>query len=296
MAENGIDPDIIPSQKYDVDRCVIWCTIGGSAHNPATRDVSGVLVTDGWHAYVDQVIWPMIELGYTRFALHNPFGTRTDLGEAMQADQYLDAISQGTKFLLRDFKEAFRPVTERCEVISYLGSLRYTDSLNVLRNNPLKVDNWLKRIYQCYYLSLEAGMSIGFDGLFELPETDAGYRFCRLLESLGVKVYVEPWPHKDFPNFFDLNSITTYHLYTVKQPWWAAPREQLTGEVMIILNRPPTGETWSTALTKPWLPDWCRYFYSNNMTPAFGPFEILRNKMTFQQLMEMPSGGVTINI
>jgi len=256
----------------------------GSGSNVEDRRIQFGIKETGWRGFVQKYITPAIPLGYQRFHLHNPAGTLPN--EEMQADQFQDAKEQGDLgWIFRDFVSAWRPITRNLslEVIAYLGT--FEDDFARYQAGQYTKDNYLKRLWESYRYPLDAGMSIGFDAMTG-PETDPDYHFMRMLQGLGVKTYIEPWPNVRNPHHWDCNNITTNQLFAHLNPNWAAPRTSLTGEVIILLTTPPTGETWANY--DAWGPRWCREFMANGysvMVPLYQ--QILRGE-PLDQWLERP--------
>lgn len=241
----------------------------GSGADPAHRNIGWDIAIRGWSQFVESQIKPAIDLGYTRFHLHNPGGSV--LGLPMQADQFMLCGEKGLVSVLKDFVKAWKPITAKFEVIAYLGTLSGTPTFINLKTQK-KPKDYLKRLYDSYSLPLDAGMSIGFDALYDAPPISAEYSFLRFLQSFGVRTYIEPWPQITQPQYWDCNHVSTVQLINHMQRIdgsWAAPKDKLTGECLVIMNEPPQGHTWSDY--NDWCPDWMRSMWAQNFIPCIAP-------------------------
>lgn len=269
------EPYQAPHRDNPIENLIFFWGIG-SGRAPAIRNTGWNIARDGWQQFVDQWIKPMIDLGVRRFQLHNPFGT--DLGEPMEMDQAIEAEQRGLRGLLDDFVSAWRPITAsgQVEVISYLGL--FDVDMRRLQTGQYSKDDFLETFWKCFRLPLDAGMSLGWDALHYngVGERDTWYLMYRLIQSLGVKCYIEPWPHRLRPHLWDCNHESTVQVWRnmVRDPnrWpsWAAPREVCTGEACVIMNSPDAtqGHTWQNGDT--WQPQWCREIMAQGMTPIVG--------------------------
>lgn len=264
----------------------------GSGADPAHRNIGWNIATEGWQQFVDAMVRPAIEMGVTRFWIHNPAGT--EAGQPMQADQFARAREAGLYPVLKDFVQAWKPITARYEVVAYLGLFEQEFM-------DLAPAQFLDRVMESYRLPIEAGMSIGFDAMFQEDGTRADQRFMRLLQSLGVKTYVEPWPRNTSPQLFDCNNISTVQLYNHKlyvDPSWAAAREKLTGEIVIALNSPMS--EWDPRIPTPprvptnnwanfstgWGAEWCREIIAQGFTALIGMDEMVARRQTLESWLE----------
>lgn len=236
----------------------------GSGDNP-NRNIGWVEPSGGWTAFVETWVKPGIDLGITRWQLHNPAGTET--GQPMQADQFVLAKEQGLDWVIEDFVKAWRPITEQpgIEVIAYLGM--FYEGLLERQESPKRKDAFMQRLVDSYRYPVDAGMSIGFDALHQQPASSEAATWMRFLQSMEVKTYIEPWPYIGSQHLWDCHHMSTLWLYnhmTRVDGSWAAPRDQLTGEPIIILSQPIDGETWATY--HEWAPKWCREMNSQGFT------------------------------
>lgn len=262
----------------DIIGCYI---IGGSSTVIEDRRIGWNIKAEGWRGFVDRWVKPAIEMGFKRLELHNPGGT---LGtEVMQADQFIHARNAGLDWILDDFIEVWKPITASgIEVISYLGDIKDDNDFKKRAAGTYSKDDWFRRIEQSYNLPLNAGMSIGFDALSEVGPDSTEYLFVKLIQSMGVKVYIEPFPHHDYPNLFPLNALTTQSLRDAWSSWWPPKKELLTGEQITLMDKPPAGQTWETYTR--WLPKWCQEKRALNETPMVLMYELVRDRFPIAKL------------
>lgn len=249
----------------------------GSADDPTRRNIGFDVVEKGWKNFVDREVLPGIDLGVTRYQLHNPAGT--DRNFEMQVDQFLLAKKNPELAnVWKDFVKVWKPITNKAEIICYMGVIKHPQNkdLESYKNNKYKKALWLQRLIECYKLPLDAGMSLGFDAFFELERSTPEFTFFETLTNLGVRTYTEPWPHKSTPHFFPHNSITTEQLYLAFSDDWAAKKESVTGEKIRLLNQPPAGKTWQDY--ESWAPEWVRKTIAEGWSVSIPLYDQIRNK------------------
>lgn len=249
----------------------------GSGNDPVNRNIGFNVVDQGWQAFVNREVLPGLDLGITRYQLHNPAGT--DNRYEMQVDQFLLAKNiPALANVLKDFAKVWKPITERAEVIAYLGVIKDPQNklLESYKKDRTKKALWLQRLIDCYKLPLDAGMSLGFDAFFDLPEDLPEFSLFETFTNLGVRTYVEPWAHKDRPHFFKHNSITTEQLYRAFSPDWAARPEVITGEKVLLLNQPPPGKQWQDF--EQWAPEWTQSMIAQGWSVSIPIYEQIRGR------------------
>ncbi len=240
----------IPRAQAEVDysqRIISLLLIGGSSTDIEDRRVAWGLRQRGWEGFVRLVVRPQLDAGVRRIQIHNPFGALPD--EPMQFDQYIHARSAGLTFLTEGFVEAWKPVIEGrytdgepVEVIAYLGKLPDDPDFQKLLDAG-DTTGWLARAVVSLSLPLEAGMSLGFDASASAAEQSPTHRLTELLQSLGIRIYIEARPYKYTPHWFDNNVIITDRFWKRSDPLehpgdsgkWAAGNDQLTGEIVRIV-------------------------------------------------------------
>lgn len=166
-------------------------TVGNSSPVESDRRVGQGIKESGWFGFVGGTVQHAIDNGFTRFATHNPFGTKAN--EQMLASQYLHAKAAELHWLTDGFVEAWRPITERYEVIAYQGSIMEDPSFfEEWKAGPAAFGAYVAR---CYQPIIEAGMVPAFDAHQHLPAGHfavAGHRF--VMQSTGPVAYFEPGP------------------------------------------------------------------------------------------------------
>ncbi|MEO0586663.1 MAG: hypothetical protein AAF078_03400 [Planctomycetota bacterium] len=263
--------------SLDADRFVVRYVIGNSSTRDENRRVGhGLSRSGGWSSFVRLKVRPLIDRGFTRFMLHNPFGVVG--GERMAFDQYVEAREARLGWLTDDFVEAWSPVTRGdysdgrpIEVIGYLGDLDDDPDFVALREAGDRA-GWLRRAAVSVSPVVDAGMSVGFDSANQLAEGSAEFGLIRMLNGLEVRTYVEPRPHKTVPNLWSQNVISIDRFWRRSDPElhpgssgrWAARNDQLTGEIVRIV-RYPEGDlagqleaaraAWADGHTVAWSPE-----------------------------------------
>lgn len=266
-----------------------YFNIGFSGGAISNRNIGYDLKEIGWREFIDRWVKPLIlEKGVSRIELHNPAGTLPN--EDMQADQFIHARRQGLDWVSKDFISAWRPITamKNVEIISYLG-LMHTDAdfsrLKLKRNCK---DNWLYRVYDAYRLPMDAGMSIGFDAIHHEPEESPEHHFVKMVSGLGLKTYIEPWPHKDCPHWFQSNHITVNSFWPhVNGSSWAADEKLLTGEKIMMINK---GLETNGGFEYFWLwgPKMIRDFQAKGFTVMAPADYLFEYNETLEEFLERP--------
>lgn len=250
------------------DRLVVWYSIGFSSNVAADRNVGWDIKKLGWAGFIDKYVKPQIAWGARRIVLGNPFGALG--GEDMQLDQYIDARDAGLNWLTDGFAEAWRPITASgVEVIAYLGAIPNDPDFG---GPPAQ---WQPRFWESINPVLDAGMNVAFDASSGAPVTSTTYAAVKLAEARGAKVYVEPRPNKNQPQWHGYPVISLDSFWKTSDPSvnsgalnWAATNEQLTGEVIRLITEPPAGSTW--AQINQWLPAVTHSITASGNTVAFG--------------------------
>jgi len=278
---------------WDASRFIACKVVGGSSNDASKRRISYPLWEKGWKGFIKDEVFPLLGLGFTRISVHNPAGAM--LSEEMQADQFIHAKETGCGWVEDGFVEYWRKITgSGVEVAMYLGMLKNDPNFVSLAAGRLTKDDWLKRVYESYALVLDAGCSVCFDALFDVREDTPEFRFFQLINSLGVKTYLEPIPHKDNPYMYKANFIITEQLYKHKDASWAADELVLTGEKIRLLNQPydPTDIGWKNEAA--WLPQWINDCRSKNYSCLLGPGGMLERRQTVADLLKIPYKPIVI--
>ena len=235
--------NITSSRHYPI----FYILVGGSGVNPKVRNIGGQLPYVGWETFVKRKIEPLIkwagkdENGHprARFWLHNPWGLTLE-EKVMRADQYLLARKAGLNLVTQRFVEAWKPITqEDIEVVAYLGKLNDQESMGKLTGS-----DWFNRAFLSYQLPIQAGMSIGFDSFTGEQISKENY-FRKLIESLGIRTYIEPRPRKDQTFLYSANIMSIDSFWKRSDPdlykdsKHMARTSDLSGEIVrLIVNDP----------------------------------------------------------
>lgn len=245
----------------NIPRIFDWWLIGWSSADSSKRCVGNVYAAGGWKKFVEMNVLPTLSWGVEGILVHNPFGCLPN--EDMMFDQYLYAKNAKLDWLIKDFVSAWRPVTSQVEVVGYLGRIQGEPKFEALKQ-PTKVDDWLKRFYKSIAFVLDAGMSVAFDGAAGYATDTPEALIIQFLNAMGVKCYVEARPRK-FTPFLSYPVIAidqTWHQQDPElsqNPWMQqnmAKNSELTGEILRLINTPPTGHTWADYDT--WIMDYAQ--------------------------------------
>ena len=270
--------------SYAADKLVSWITIGGSGHDPSDRGVAWNIEAEGWTGFVETFVQPQLAWGAKRILLHNPFGTL--VGEAMQADQAIEAQNAGLNWLLDDFVAAWQPITAQgIEVIAYLGMPRNDASFT-----GLSEQQWFDRLWQSLDLPLRAGMNIGFDMSLQAAPGDRDWSAVEQLHQRGVRVYGEPRPAESSLHWRAMPLVAEDHVWLETNPElypetrnWAAKDSQITGEVVRLINHPPPGQTLETMAY--WLPGQARGILREGHTVAVEVNGLIERGISMTQIL-----------
>lgn len=222
---------------------IVGFNIAWSSSNHSLRHIGRGLPQIGWDAWLRTNIDPLVEMGVTRFELHNPFGA--DAGEAMDFDQAVEMQSMWWRVrrqlgLVHDigpraFAAAVDALRERypnIEIITYLGSL-CTDRDMASR----EAGDWLTRFADSLHHVLNAGCRVGFDASSGVVEGSREYRAIQLVEALGGRPVIEAWPHRDKPHLHGFDCLMRYGgSYRTYQTHADSPIGQLTGERIVLVT------------------------------------------------------------
>lgn len=262
----------------NTEKIIGYWSAGWSADNPKTRNVGWGIPENGWSGFIDQWIKPAIDLGFTRFEIHNPFGCLAN--EPMQFDQYIHAKNAKLDFLTKDFAKSWRKITEKYEVIGYLGIPAWDADFLNRAQKPLLRDDWLRRMTESVNPILDAGMSLGMDSLAGESEHSHYTHFAKTIQALGTKVYIEPCVFQSQRHWMGTPTIITNQLYWVLNNIWNVPVKEHTGEFIQILIAPENGGDWNNPDI--WLPQWIKKCNSENQTAMFNPMNLVNGKIKLE--------------
>ena len=235
----------------DVSKLIAWWNIGWSTRDASVRNVGRNLPNIGWRGFIETEAQSAVARGFRRLMLHNPFGTLP--GEVMQFDQYIEAVGADLGWLTRDFgywKRVTRgsfTADDPVEVIAYLGALDSDASFEKVRKlqTPVAAAAWIARAYSSILPLLDAGMSIAFDSLGGKNGVDIHHPavdFVSLLQALGVRTYIEPWPGKQQLMFHVKPGIVMVDRFwknmASRDFTWHTPVAEVKGEIVRIVKSP----------------------------------------------------------
>jgi hypothetical protein len=228
--------EISPTREND--RFIAFVQIGYTSSNAAHRHVNDNLL-NGWKPWVLQSVDPIVDRGYTRIQLHNPFGT----GDYMELDQYLRAKEAGLNWLTDDFVEAFKPYTSKgIEIIAYIG----LDKGDVTFGTT--TEQWFQRFWGSVQPMIDAGVSIALDSACLQPEQSNLYAAAQMLRAMDVKVYIESRQMQSYPQWANFGVFSEESWWHDSDPEtnpdagsWALPDDRITGEIIRWVHYPPSG-------------------------------------------------------
>ncbi|MCF7853886.1 MAG: hypothetical protein K9N51_03740 [Candidatus Pacebacteria bacterium] len=226
-------------QRTLVERVVSFWNVGGARPEPGGYYKPWYITRDGgWEQFIQQRIEPEYEWGVRRWLIHNPFGRPYG---PMAFDQHLLAPERGFDWLVEGFEEAWSEFFNRhpdTEVIFYLGKLHGQERFET--HLPERPDLWMERVLKSSAPVLrlhELGASIAFDAASPAPEGSPTHRFVELITRMGVRTYIESWPHRRNAHWGDHNVIVAEKRRGVFATGGAGvPRERITGRILWLLN------------------------------------------------------------
>lgn len=240
-------------------QCICFWSIGHSSRIDADRRIGQGLRVKGWERWVEERVDPKFNQGFRRFELHNPFGVES--GEVMDFDQAAEAMSRPEwDWITADFVEAWKPVTllPDTEVIAYLGSLKSDKDMVLLEKGSDTVlpdpASYIARLTESLRHVLSAGCSVAFDhigGQKGVAPNHPAVAVMDLLESLGVKTYYEPWPHKNAAHMHCRDVWTNERYYQSQKGRWddpdedSAKRSQIKGNIIRHVREAESGMSYT---------------------------------------------------
>lgn len=274
-------------------------TIGNSSTIESDRRVGQYIKDTQWGGFVAGTAQEAIGNGFTRFALHNPFGTKEN--EQMLASQYLRAKAEGLHWLTDGFVEAWKPITAKYEVIAYNGSIMEDPSFfEEWKAGPHAYGAYVSKCYQPIF---DAGMIPAFDAHQHLPAGHfavAGHR--AVMQRTGLTAYFEPGPavadahwFKQGMNVWIANDNSTI-VQNRPEPWQLNPLPSGT-EIVLQLTMAPAdiiagakynapqayidlwdGCTWDNYAT--WIKRFIGYHHAKGRTVCVNPRDFERCGLT----------------
>lgn len=192
-----------------------------------------------WADFIENHVEPEYTWGCRRWLIHNPFGDPPT--GPMAFDQFLLAKEKGIDKVTEDFVEAWSAFFEKhpdTEVIFYLGKLHGSKRLE--QHLPERPDLWLERAMESVrpILALAGkGASLSFDAATGADKGSRTHRFVQLIESLGVRTYVESWPHNTRPWWGEFNVVCAEKRRGVYATGGAGvEQEKIAGEIVWLIN------------------------------------------------------------
>jgi hypothetical protein len=238
------------------------------------RRLPEMVLEQGWQAYVDQNIQPMVDYGFRRIMFHNPFGTLAGL--SYEYDQYLEALHSDDPRLqaaAQNFVEPWRNIVDQgVEVIFYIGTVLGDSASFGMGDDPYSAEGFdVERMRASVEPLLEAGVSIGFDAITRFAADHPLHQYALELQDRGVTVYVEGRPMVGFEHWADFRIINTQVWWNQSDPdqrqnGWAYTNEQVdnqTPENLLWQHIPTSGNDWNDT---GWIGDVIRSTLSDGRT------------------------------
>lgn len=233
-------------------------SIGGtdmSAPDTIRADIRDSL----WWKYLESRVPVQMKAGVRRFMVWAPGGYTA--GKPINFMQPFRAISLGGA--------AQNYIKSGAEIIVYLGQIPRDPVLS-----KAKAAEWLHLAVQNIGYLIDAGCSIAFDNVDDLVSMADRYELLiSLLDSLGVRVYVEPRIQASKPSMLhDLRSIT------VASDLERFPKEYHHGcpeHIALLTGTPPPSFGWGDDTNRPgaeWnraIPPWSRRQRAEGRTVCF---------------------------
>lgn len=230
-------------------RFISYWNIAHSSSNESRRLVGQGFANSSaqgpyWPWFVETKVQPLIEKGFTRFHIHNPFGLHT--GEIMSFDQYLDA-SVEVPLLVENFTQAWKPITDAgYEVVGYFGSPHNDPDQVALKGN---MTAWWERAWQCLEPFLDTNMTIGLDNTAPRENTSESFLLAETLRNMGKRVIIEARAWNVNPAWFKYDWVTREDTYHDQNP--GVPGNHPVVYTRFPVNERINGET-IRLIFKPW--------------------------------------------
>lgn len=182
-----------------------WLLAGGGAGADVPGHLGWGVADAGWQPVADMAvrqIGPVLEAcgSPRRIVLHNPWGLWNTPGRPAQMSLHQERYAEACDDLdlaVASFQPAWLPlIRSGWEVVAYLGFDELVDA-----PKPAKPSTWFNHLHRSLNRTLATGCSVGIDTAAAKSAGDGYYtepRVARLLQSLGVRVYVEGPPKQEW--------------------------------------------------------------------------------------------------
>lgn len=225
-----------------LDQIISWWGIG-SGGDASRRHTQWIEPDDGWPGFVERRILPLRGLGVRRFWLHTPMGhsgvmrNQPVVGDTLiRFDQWLEAREKPSLgWLTRDFAKAWLPMTRGgVQVVAYLGTLPGAPEFGDLLRGRQR--DYFDRLTKSLRPFLDAGCDLALDSAVLSQPGDSVYELVQLLNSRGVRTYIESMPRVDAPHWFGADIVSSEEQFQAAShpgnQHILAPPERLTGELV----------------------------------------------------------------
>lgn len=261
-----------------MSRLIAHWTIGNSSNVEQDRRIGWELKRLGWGGFVNSYVREAVDLGFTSFGLHNPFGTRAN--ENMLASQAIAARNAGMAWLTDGFVTAWKPLASDHEVIAYMGSVKLDDSFKTAWERG--VQEWAGYVHDAFNLPIQAGMSIALDSHVNIGTRSSTCATARMVEQMAhqrhkpVRMYFEPGPAPDDVWFKPGHSVWVSNAnsrFTLGDKWYMDPLPEGT-EIIVQITEPPYGESWDTF--DKWIKPVVQGYFEQGFSVAVPPADFAR--------------------
>ncbi|MCC6680130.1 MAG: hypothetical protein IT445_04425 [Phycisphaeraceae bacterium] len=234
------------------------------------RPLRDTVHRNGWKGVVrelEPVFKWFRDAGQTpRIMIHTPFGYGD--GPAMDYDAYLRARqNKAHEWIYSDFVEAWQPLTDpqakdRIDLVCYVGAIALDPDMKKYlepdESGQVDLATWRARAMESLQPFLEAGASIGFDASSGIDPDSIEGQFILSIdrmfqqEGLGRYILIEALPHKPYARWCDFRVIMASTYWEDRSAKWLKfgklnfGPDQIQQEVWMLINMPPSGETWDT--------------------------------------------------
>lgn len=229
------------------ERAKLIIDIGGNApwvNNTHPHGINALILEGGWNKFIAERVQPVLQWAMEsgkrpRLQLYNPFSGKVEAGPSghvgPQFDQWTHAKNAGLP-TVRDFAEAWRPITAVADVDVYYGKLDDKDFAR--RTAPDKLDDWARRFQDAISPLVNAGMSAVIDMFTDYQPLSIEYKAVIFADAQLVRpMKFEGWPLVTCPHLWRHDYVFTQHV------WREAPKfavnanlSSLTGEIIRWFN------------------------------------------------------------